>query len=109
MGLHMTTTYTTLIQVPELKALQASRRPLMVFDCSFDLAEPAAGETQFTQTHIPGAVYAHLDRHLSAPKDPATGRPMPGAAVNGGPALYTSDAAEWGAKRRAAASKGGGK
>jgi len=29
------------------------------------------------------------------------------AAVNGGPALYTSDAAEWGAKRRAAAKEGG--
>ena len=80
----MTTTYTTLIQVPELKALQASARALMVFDCSFDLAQPGAGEAQFAQAHIPDAVYAHLDRHLSAPKDPATGRPVPGTAVNGG-------------------------
>ena len=81
--MHMTT-YTTLIQVPELKALQASGLPLMVFDCSFDLPQPTAGEAQFAQSHIPGAVYAHLDRHLSAPKDPATGCPLPGTAVNGG-------------------------
>lgn len=77
-------TYTTLIQVSELKALQASNRPVLVFDCSFDLAQPSAGEAQFAQSHIPGAVYAHLDRHLSAPKDAATGRPAPGTAVNGG-------------------------
>lgn len=78
------TIYTTLIQVPELKALQASGQPLLVFDCSFELSNPAAGETQFAQSHIPGAVYAHLDRHLSAPKDPVTGKPTPGTSVNGG-------------------------
>ena len=30
----------------------------MVFDCSFDLMKPAAGEQQYLQAHIPGAVYA---------------------------------------------------
>ena len=33
--------YTTLISVAELQALPAAQR--MVFDCSFDLANPAAG------------------------------------------------------------------
>ncbi len=43
-----------LISVQELAALQASGRPLMVFDCSFDLAQPAAGKAQYLQAHVPG-------------------------------------------------------
>jgi thiosulfate/3-mercaptopyruvate sulfurtransferase len=61
----MNTPYTTLISVLQLQDLQASGQPFMVFDCSFDLTNPAAGEQQFAQAHIPGAVYAHLDHHLS--------------------------------------------
>ena len=60
------TTYTTLISVPELRALAASGAPLMVFDCSFDLAQPGAGAQHYLQAHIPGAVHADLDRTLSA-------------------------------------------
>lgn len=60
--------YTTLISVPQLQALQNSDQPFMVFDCSFELTEPAAGDVQFQQSHIPGAVRADLDRHLSASK-----------------------------------------
>eukprot|EP01034_Spumella_vulgaris_P016836 gene16836-21470_t len=37
----------------------------MVFDCSFDLMNPASGEAQYREAHIPGAVYAHLDTALS--------------------------------------------
>ena len=59
-------TYTTLISTAQLQALQASGQPYMVFDCSFDLANPAAGRQQYTQAHISGAVYADLDQHLSA-------------------------------------------
>lgn len=59
-------TYTTLISTAQLLALQASGQPYMVFDCSFDLANPAAGRQQYTQAHISGAVYADLDQHLSA-------------------------------------------
>ena len=59
-------TYTTLISAPQLQALQASGTPLMVFDCSFDLAQPALGAQQYDSAHIPGAVYAHLDNDLSA-------------------------------------------
>jgi len=55
-----------LISAAQLQALQASGQPLMVFDCSFDLAQPGAGLEQYREAHIPGAVYAHLDRDLSA-------------------------------------------
>ncbi|CAA9383830.1 MAG: Thiosulfate sulfurtransferase, rhodanese [uncultured Ramlibacter sp.] len=57
--------YTTLITVEQLQALQSSGARLMVFDCSFDLMNPAAGEEQYRQAHIPGAVYANLDTALS--------------------------------------------
>ena len=57
--------YSLLISVSELKALQASGQPLMLFDCSFDLMNPAAGEASFHEAHIPGALYVHLDRDLS--------------------------------------------
>ena len=59
-------TYTTLITVAQLQDLQAQGQPLMVFDCSFDLAQPSAGRQQYLQAHIPGAVYADLDQALSA-------------------------------------------
>lgn len=59
-------TYTTLITTAQLQALQAQGQPLMVFDCSFDLAQPAAGRQQYLQAHIPGAVFADLDQALSA-------------------------------------------
>jgi thiosulfate/3-mercaptopyruvate sulfurtransferase len=57
--------YTTLISAEQLMALQAAKARLMVFDCSFDLMNPAAGEQQYLQAHIPAAVYVHLDDALS--------------------------------------------
>lgn len=59
-------TYTHLISAPALQALLATDRPCMVFDCSFDLGQPQAGKTQYLQGHIPGAVHADLEQHLSA-------------------------------------------
>lgn len=59
-------TYTHLISAQDLLALRAGDTPSMVFDCSFDLAQPSAGRAAFLQAHIPGAVYAHLDENLSA-------------------------------------------
>jgi thiosulfate/3-mercaptopyruvate sulfurtransferase len=58
--------YTTLISAAQLRALRASDKPHMLFDCSFELMNPQAGDTQYRQAHIPGAVRADLDRHLSA-------------------------------------------
>ncbi len=55
-----------LISVPALKELVASRQPLRIFDCSFDLMRPAAGHAMYLEAHIPGAVYADLDKALSA-------------------------------------------
>ncbi|WP_198970444.1 sulfurtransferase [Xylophilus sp. ASV27] len=63
----MSTTFNLLISVTELQALRASGRRHMVFDCSFDLQRPEAGEQQYRERHIPGAVYASLDQALSAP------------------------------------------
>ena len=47
-------------------ALMASKQPLRIFDCSFDLMQPHAGQRQYLASHIPGAVYADLDQSLSA-------------------------------------------
>ena len=57
--------YTSLISADQLKQLAASGQALMVFDCSFDLMNPEAGEAMYLQAHIPGAVHAHLDHALS--------------------------------------------
>jgi thiosulfate/3-mercaptopyruvate sulfurtransferase len=78
--------YTTLITPEQLMALQRAGARLMVFDCSFDLMNPAAGEEQYRQAHIPGAVYAHLDTALSDKGTPdADGKyhPHPDAASGG--------------------------
>ena len=58
--------YTTLISSEQLQALIASRQPYRIFDCSFELMRPHAGQEQFLASHIPGAVYANLETALSA-------------------------------------------
>jgi thiosulfate/3-mercaptopyruvate sulfurtransferase len=58
--------YTTLVSAPQLMALMASKLPLRIFDCSFDLMQPHAGQVEYLDSHIPGAVYADLDQSLSA-------------------------------------------
>jgi len=69
--------FTTLIEADALRTLPASA-DLLIIDCRFDLADPSAGERAYAQAHIPGALYAHLDRDLSGPLGPATGRhPLP--------------------------------
>jgi thiosulfate/3-mercaptopyruvate sulfurtransferase len=51
----------------------------LVVDCSFMLAKPDEAEKNYLQGHIPGAIYAHLDRDLSSAIIPGvTGRhPLP--------------------------------
>jgi thiosulfate/3-mercaptopyruvate sulfurtransferase len=78
--------YTTLISASQLAELQTSGQPLRVFDCSFELMQPGAGEQQYLQARLPGAVRADLDRHLSAAKtapDAASGgrHPLPSRAT----------------------------
>ena len=41
-----------------------------LFDCRFDLAATGRGEQNYTEAHLPGAYYAHLDRDLSDPITP---------------------------------------
>jgi len=53
----------TLIAAEELAAL--SPDGVLIVDCRFDLADPAKGERDYQAEHIPGAVFAHLDRDLS--------------------------------------------
>ncbi|MCG6197975.1 sulfurtransferase, partial [Anoxybacillus sp. LAT_38] len=44
----------------------------------FALNNPALGEEQYRQEHIPGALYFHLERDLSGPKQTHGGRhPLP--------------------------------
>jgi len=76
--------YTTLISVAQLQTLLASDQPPLVFDCSFQLGQPTAGDAQYLESHIPGALRADLERHLSAKgaPDAASGgrHPLPSRA-----------------------------
>ena len=70
-------TYRTLVSVAELAARLADP-DWLVADCRFDLADPAAGRRAWRAGHIPGAIHADLERDLSAPVGPKTGRhPLP--------------------------------
>src|SRR5919108_4348878 len=65
---------TTLVSTQEL----AEHPEWRVFDCRHDLAKPDLGEEQYRQAHIPGALFAHLDRDLSGRKTGSNGRhPLP--------------------------------
>ena len=66
---------TTLVSTDTLDSNLARWR---VFDCRHDLADPQAGEREYRQGHIPGALFAHLDRDLSAARTGKNGRhPLP--------------------------------
>lgn len=70
--------YQTLISVEELLP-KYEQDDWVVVDCRFSLADPALGRKLYLESHIPGAVYAHLDEDLSSPIIPGvTGRhPLP--------------------------------
>jgi thiosulfate/3-mercaptopyruvate sulfurtransferase len=77
------THYTTLISAANLaERLANAPGSVLVFDCSFDLADPGAGERAYASGHIAGAHYLHLDRDLSGPKTGTNGRhPLPERAA----------------------------
>ncbi|MEM9539203.1 MAG: sulfurtransferase [Cyanobacteria bacterium P01_E01_bin.42] len=55
---------------------------IAIVDCRFSLADPARGEREYREAHIPGAYYLNLDRDLSAPVGQHGGRhPLPDPAV----------------------------
>jgi len=72
-----------LISAAHLQALLADAAgPVRVLDCSFDLANPAAGAQQFEAAHLPGAVYLHLDHDLAGATTGRNGRhPLPDRAA----------------------------
>ena len=81
--------YTTLVSTDTLQALLTDPH-VVVIDCRFDLADPAAGECLYIDQHVPGASYAHLDRDLSGPKTGRNGRhplPEPGTGTGHGTGL----------------------
>jgi thiosulfate/3-mercaptopyruvate sulfurtransferase len=73
--------FNTLVSTAELAAHLGEWR---VFDCRHDLAKPELGEQEYRRAHIPGALFASLDRDLSAPKTGKNGRhPLPDAKAFG--------------------------
>ncbi len=71
--------HTTLISAEALQALLDAPHPPLVFDCSFDLGDPAAGRGLYEALHIAGAHHADLNLDLSAHgESPGAGRhPLP--------------------------------
>ena len=63
-----------LISATALRDLLSGPAAPVVLDCSFDLADPAAGERSYHEGHLPDAHYVHLDRDLSGPKTGHNGR-----------------------------------
>ena len=73
--------FDTLISVEELSA-RLTEPALRIVDCRFSLLDPDAGRMAYDAGHLPGAVYADLDRDLAAPVTATTGRhPLPDADV----------------------------
>ena len=82
--------WTTIVQ-PETLAIALGREDVVVVDCRHSLANPGAGEVMYQQSHIPGAVFAHMDRDLSDMSKAGMGRhPWPDAAT------FIARLGEWG-------------
>ncbi|MGH8212635.1 MAG: sulfurtransferase [Rhodanobacteraceae bacterium] len=65
-----------LIEARALAALPASE--VLAVDCRSELSDPARGAREFLEAHVPGAVYASLDRDLSDLSKKGLGRhPLP--------------------------------
>ena len=68
---------TTLIATETL-ATHIDDASFAIVDCRFRLDDPGWGEREYEAAHIPGAVYAHLDRDLSSTPTGTNGRhPLP--------------------------------
>lgn len=64
----------TLIAATDLMRQLREQPTTVLLDCSFDLADTAAGARAWRESHLPGAQYLHLDDDLSGPKRDAQGR-----------------------------------
>lgn len=73
----LTTLMSTAVLAPRL-----DDPAIAIIDCRFRLDDLAWGEREHEAGHVPGAVYAHLDRDLSGPKTGTNGRhPLPDTRV----------------------------
>ena len=84
--------WTTLVP-PETLAAALQRPDLVIVDCRFSSSSPGAGEFAYEHSHLPGAVYAHLERDLSdmSRRGQGDGRhPWPDAAT------FTAKLGQWG-------------
>jgi thiosulfate/3-mercaptopyruvate sulfurtransferase len=76
----MSASYSTLIGALEL-AQRLHDPDWVVFDCRFDLADPAFGRQAYAASHVPGAFFLDLDEDLSGSKTGTNGRhPLPDPA-----------------------------
>jgi thiosulfate/3-mercaptopyruvate sulfurtransferase len=67
--------HTTLVSTQQLADRLDEWR---VFDCRHDLMKHDLGEQQYREAHIPGALFASMERDLSGPKTGKNGRhPLP--------------------------------
>jgi thiosulfate/3-mercaptopyruvate sulfurtransferase len=71
---------TLLVGTGELAAELAQDPPPVLLDVRWRLAGPP-GIDSYRQGHLPGAVFADLDRDLAAPPGPAGRHPLPGPAA----------------------------
>src|SRR4051812_22418212 len=73
--------FTTLISTAALGA-RLTDPAFTIVDCRFKLDDVDWGQAELTRSHIPGAMYAHLDRDLSGAKTGTNGRhPLPDIAT----------------------------
>ena len=70
-----------LLTTPEELASLLGDERLRIIDCRFDLMSPDAGRKGWLEAHVPGAMYADLDKDLSGAIGADTGRhPLPAIA-----------------------------
>lgn len=69
----MSIKYTNVISQDQLATITS----LLIIDCRAKLGDAAWGQEQYLSGHIPGAVYANLDKDLAAPPGSAGRHPLP--------------------------------
>ena len=80
----MLMSHTTLISVVHL-AKHLDDPAFVIFDCRHELTNPEFGVKAYAQSHVPNALFAHLDRDLAAPLTGRNGRhPLPDPGVFAG-------------------------
>ena len=82
-------TLKTLISTTEL-AKHLDDPDWAIVDVRFVLTAPERGEQNYQRSHIPGAVYAHLDRDLSSPIVPGVTGRHPWPSVEAAAAFFSS-------------------